>query len=191
MLVLRKFLVALIPICALMVAGGKARADTPSPSDPIATAETALLDLESSQLDYVQRASLTEWTSFGPEYGLETSINSARHDAGLSQLSEDPRLVLLARARSQDMANRHYFAHVSPDGLTIFSILDDSRVPWWSAGENLAESRGYDPVQFAINGFMKSPPHRANVLNSHYQRIGVGQATSSDGMTILTVVFTN
>jgi len=106
-------------------------------------------------------------------------------------LSVDPRLMDLARARSQDQVARSYFSHTTPDGKTIFDLLSDMMIGYTNAGENLAESRGLDPAQTAIDNFLKSPPHRANVLEPNDGRAGVGAATSADGTTILSVVFTN
>jgi uncharacterized protein YkwD len=125
------------------------------------------------------------------ESGLAAAINGQREANGLSDLAVDTALTDVARFRSDDQVSRHYFSHVTPDGKTIFDYLNADGIPWSSAGENLAESRGMDPVQAAINGFMQSPEHRDNVLGAGYGRVGVGASQGSDGTTIITVVFTN
>jgi uncharacterized protein YkwD len=125
------------------------------------------------------------------ETGLASAINGQRSANGLGSLSMDGSLTDVARFRSDDQVSRHYFSHVTPEGQTIFDFLNADGISWSVAGENLAESRGMDPVQAAINGFMNSPEHRDNVLGASYSRVGVGASSGSDGTTIVTVVFTN
>ena len=122
---------------------------------------------------------------------LITAINTQRTANGLPALSADPQLDALAELRSSDQVTRHYFSHTSPDGSTIFDLLNAAGIPWTAAGENLAESSGVDPVQAAIDGFMHSEEHRANVLSPAYRHLGVA-AEAGDGRTIIiTVVFTD
>ncbi len=125
------------------------------------------------------------------ESGLANAMNAQRVSDGLAPLSVDPTLMVIARDRSDDQAARGYFSHVTPDGRTIYDILTADGVDWTAAGENLAESRGEDPVNAAITGFMQSPEHRDNVLDTDYHHVGVGAAEEPDGTTILSVVFTN
>ncbi len=125
------------------------------------------------------------------ESGLAAALNGQRQDAGIAPLTVDATLTGIARDRSGDQVSRGYFSHTTPDGRTIFDILTADGVNWTLAGENLAESRGEDPVNAAITGFMRSPEHRDNVLNAGYNHVGVGAAEAADGTTILSVVFTN
>lgn len=119
------------------------------------------------------------------------AINTQRAIAGLAPLAADPRLADLAGARSQDQIARHYFSHVTPDGMTLFDFLNAAGVRWSVAGENLAESNGLDPVPSSIDGFMTSPEHRENVLDPSYGHVGVGVAAGADRTVIISVVFTD
>ncbi|HTE83565.1 MAG TPA: CAP domain-containing protein [Dehalococcoidia bacterium] len=125
------------------------------------------------------------------EAGLAAAINAQRVTNGMAPLAVDPALTEVARERSGDQVARHYFSHTTPDGQTVFDLLNADGVSWVYGGENLAESRGMDAVQSAVSGFMHSAAHRDNVLSSHYGRIGVGAAQSADSTTVLTVVFTD
>jgi uncharacterized protein YkwD len=125
------------------------------------------------------------------EAGLAAAINHARVQDGLLPLAIDPVLTEVARERSSDQIVRHYFAHVTPDGSTVYDLLDADGVDWTVAGENLARVRDTDPVEASIDGFLASPEHRANVLGVAYDRVGVGEAEASDGTAVLTVVFVN
>jgi uncharacterized protein YkwD len=138
-----------------------------------------------------QRTETVEALMAQDAVGLAAAVNAQRTLNGLAVLQADPELAQLAQVRSQDQVARHYFSHVAPDGGTVFSLLDLAGVPWTAAGENLAQTNAPDPAQSAVDGFMQSPEHRANVLDPGYGRIGTGAASAEDGNIILTVVFTN
>lgn len=132
------------------------------------------------------------WASLqDSETELVNSINDLRDQYGLPPLIVDPELTQIALYRSNDQAQRHYFSHITPDGQDVFDLLDQAGVNYTYAGENLAEADGPDPAQTAMDGFINSPPHLANLLSSDFNYMGVGAADSSDGFTIITVVFTN
>ena len=117
-------------------------------------------------------------------------VNQVRAEAGLPPLAEDGNLDALAIERSADMAARHYFSHTTPDGLTVFDLLQERGLSYRLAGENLAWNT-YDPSRsgaVALQGFLNSPPHRANLLNPEYTVIGVGVAIDG-GRTLFTLVF--
>jgi uncharacterized protein YkwD len=125
------------------------------------------------------------------ESGVFDALNAERAAAGVPALALDATLVNIARLRSSDMVARGYFDHVNPDGLTVFDILDQFGVPWAWAGENLALNN-YPPDEAAaatVRDLMASPPHRDNNLNSHYSRVGIGLATTSDGVRYFAIVF--
>ena len=140
---------------------------------------------------HVQRA-VTPEADASLEYGLMNAINGQREAYGLAPLAMDPTLVEIARVRSDDLANRQYFSHVAPDGTTAFSLLADYGVPYYFAGENLARNNapGASSIDYAINGFMNSPSHRANVLGA-FTYIGIGATTDWNGFTYFAVVFTS
>lgn len=121
------------------------------------------------------------------------AINSVRRDHGLAPLIFNGTIAAIAGVRSGDMAAGGYFAHVSPGGDTWLSLLGESGHPFSAGGENLARIYG-DPaesVAAVIEQFMASPMHRANILNEDFQWAGLNSMTGPDGVTILTVIFTN
>ena len=117
-------------------------------------------------------------------------INRARSEAGLQPLAEDGALDGLAFERSSDMLNRHYFSHTTPDGVTVFVLMQERGVPYQFAAENLAWNtyNSRDATRVALQGFLTSPGHRANLLNPTYNQLGIGIA-SGGGNTYFTVVF--
>jgi uncharacterized protein YkwD len=128
-------------------------------------------------------------TAFEQElYGY---INAERVSAGLPALPIDPALQALARHRSQDMATRGYFSHVTPEGKSVFDLMVEWGIPFGWAGENLARNNYPDAesARVAIKDLMASPAHRANILHTQYTTIGVGLAISSSGMKYFTMIF--
>ena len=65
-------------------------------------------------------------------------VNSERATAGLSALVMDGDLTAVARAHSEDMVARSFFAHINPDGRTPFQRIDAGGIKYVSAGENIA-----------------------------------------------------
>jgi len=118
-------------------------------------------------------------------------LHAERAAAGLPALAIDASVVLLARTRSNDTAARGYFSHTSPDGETAFTLLDQAGIPHSWAAENLASNTYHvsETVAVAVRNLMDSPPHRANILNPNYKRVGVGYAEDSDGMRYYTMIF--
>ena len=98
-------------------------------------------------------------------------VNRERTKAGLSTLSADPEMTNVARAQSQDMFRRGYFAHVNPEGKDPFDRMKAANIRFYAAGENLALAQ---TLEIAHNNLMNSPGHRANILNPSFHRLGIG-----------------
>lgn len=105
------------------------------------------------------------------EDAMLQKINAARAGAGLSPVRMDDGLRQVARGHSLDMYTRHYFSHQTPDGKTPYDRLQDARVRYLTAGENLAFATDVDQ---AWESLMNSPDHRANILNPDFRCVGVG-----------------
>jgi uncharacterized protein YkwD len=105
-------------------------------------------------------------------------VNQARQQAGLSPLRADPLLQQAARGHSADMYQRHYFSHMTPDGKSPYDRLHDLRFHYVTAGENLAFA---PDVASAWDSLMKSPDHRANILNSDFRCVGIGSYKGLNG----------
>jgi len=125
------------------------------------------------------------------EADIFAGINAERVAVGLPALQLDPNLVTVARERSNDMAQKGYFAHVSPTGETAFTIMDRYGIPYAWAGENLARNNYPDDESVAVTmrDWMASQGHRDNILNPHYSTVGVGAAVDGAGMKYFTLVF--
>ena len=117
-------------------------------------------------------------------------VNAARAAAGLGPLVPTEALQALAAERSADMAARGYFAHTTPEGVDVFALMEQRGIGFSAAAENLAwnaypEERA---AAVALEAFLASPPHRANLLNPEFTQIGVGVARDGDE-TYFTLLF--
>jgi hypothetical protein len=97
--------------------------------------------------------------------------NQERVKAGLSPLSINQKLILAAQKKAQDMIDKGYFAHTSPDGLSPWYWLDETGYKYVAAGENLAKD--FTDSNYLHNAWMNSSSHKANILNKNYQEIGI------------------
>ena len=99
-------------------------------------------------------------------------VNEIRVQNGLAPLRENWELSRVARFKSQDMADRHYFSHTSPTYGSPFQMMQNFGIRYRAAGENLAY--GQRTPQAVVNAWMHSAGHRANILNAAFTQIGVG-----------------
>lgn len=107
------------------------------------------------------------------EQRLAALVNQARAAQGLAPLALDARLVETARRKARDMVARGYFGHDSPTYGQPWDMWRAAGVAFWLGGENLA---GAPSVDLAFGNLMRSPGHRANILNPSYTHMGVGVA---------------
>ena len=103
-------------------------------------------------------------------------INNERQKNGLSALKIDNEVQRVAKIKAQDMVNNNYFSHQSPTYGSPFDMLKSFKISYKSAGENIA---GNSSNTGAVNAWMNSPGHRANILNSSFNYTGIGVVTGS------------
>jgi uncharacterized protein YkwD len=112
------------------------------------------------------------------ESQLLSLTNSARVHAGWPALTSSSALVAVARSWSSHMAATRQLTH-DPSLAT--------RVAGWSSlAENIAQAASAAQAQAL---FVGSPDHRANLLDAHFNRVGIGVARAADGSLWFTVDF--
>ena len=100
--------------------------------------------------------------------------NYYREENDIAELNTNQLLMEAAEAKLNDMFQKQYFAHVSPEGDDAGIILKEIGYDYLVVGENLA--RGYfKDSKDLVDGWMKSPDHRENILNPKFREIGVAQ----------------
>jgi len=120
------------------------------------------------------------------EFEMLKIVNKARQEAGQDLLEIDMDLTRIARKKAVDMINFDYFDHNSANYGTPFEMLKDEGLEYSLAGENLAESIS---VEEAFYSLMDSTEHKANILNSRYDRIGIGIIERDTGSIVIVQIF--
>jgi uncharacterized protein YkwD len=122
-----------------------------------------------------------------------TAANGARRQAGLPALAVRKDLVAVARKHALDMAERGYFSHYTPEGESPGARARDAGVAYAAYAENLARVKRSDrPDLLAVDGWLKSPTHRRNLLDERgtgYRYTGIGVARAPDGTVHIAQVF--
>ncbi len=94
-----------------------------------------------------------------------TSHNAAppiRWNAQLAEASE---------RHSIDMSENDFFSHTGSDNSSVANRVDATEYQWSSVGENLAA--GQNTVNAAIEGWLSSPGHCRNIMDTSYQETGI------------------
>lgn len=100
--------------------------------------------------------------------------NVERNDNGAGQLTRNATLDAAAQLKANDMAKNSYFAHYSPTGVSPWYWFDEAGYVYSHAGENLAVH--FTDSDQVVEAWMKSPSHRANIVDEGFTEIGVGTA---------------
>jgi uncharacterized protein YkwD len=102
-----------------------------------------------------------------------TWTNTYRQQNGLKGLQRNEKLDAAAVIKAHDMFVRQYFAHESPTGKNSADLVSGVGYEHLVVGENLALGIFSDEKEL-VDAWMASPGHRANILNSRYEEIGIG-----------------
>lgn len=102
-------------------------------------------------------------------------INQKRVENGLSELAIDDELQNVARIKAQDMVDNNYFSHNSPTYGSPFDMIKSFGITYKAAGENIA---GNSSNSGAVNAWMNSEGHKANILSKNYNYTGVAVVNS-------------
>jgi len=170
---------------------------------PVAPQETQVVGQPTSDIDYIERR-------------VHALVNEYRVENGRSALSYDTELVSIARGHSLDMAENDFFDH---DNLRGMDPTDRAEAAGYSCykiygsyyteglAENIWQGWLYDSITYigvvpyynwltqdeiaelAVDGWISSPGHRANLLEENYDREGIGVAIAADDKVYITQDF--
>jgi len=118
------------------------------------------------------RSDSQEEQSFLTRLGVIKFTNIERVKEGLLPLKENAELDISSGIKAQDMLDKQYFAHESPSGIGVADLAERTDYGFILIGENLALGNFKDD-QVLVQAWMDSPGHRANILNTKYEDIGV------------------
>ncbi len=125
--------------------------------------------------------------SYGKYYNFTTTTNYAVNEKLIFHLLNGCRAIYgekplaychkvqkAAYKHSKDMADRNYFDHTNPDGLSSANRITNIGIDWRTCGENIMAG-AIDAYQ-SNNGWYNSSGHRSNMLNTKFENIGIGIA---------------
>ncbi|MCX7021351.1 MAG: CAP domain-containing protein [bacterium] len=116
-------------------------------------------------------------------------VNAARAEEGVAPLVMDPAFTQIARQHSWEMITLNYFGHESPvpGSETVPQRVANAGLTEVWIGENIGADYRSGPYDWAaltrstFEGLMDSPPHRANILDPDFNRVGIGIVHSTRG----------
>jgi len=117
------------------------------------------------------------WSAYGAipvlrvERELFASVNQARRAQGLASLRWDESLATAARRHAEAMAEHGSAQHGFEGEASLSARVKQAGVHFSSLSENVTQ--GPSP-EFIHAQFMKSPPHRANILDRDVDSVGIG-----------------
>lgn len=132
----------------------------------------------------VDEASVIERRTFA-------ATNQKRIKHGLAPLAWDQNLCRMARSHSRQMAVDGFFSHQTPEGMGLKDRARASGIGHFKVlAENIAYNQGYDdPGTFAVERWMLSSGHRANILSNEFRASAIGSFVGPDQRVYLTQVF--
>lgn len=120
------------------------------------------------------------WAQFEEEVLLLTNearaLGATCGNQGKFQAAEplavNAELRCAARLHSQDMGERGYFDHDTPEGVSPFDRMNEAGYVGRLMGENIA--KGQQSPAEVVDGWMNSPGHCSNIMNGRFTEIGIG-----------------
>ncbi|HZT90751.1 MAG TPA: CAP domain-containing protein [Gaiellaceae bacterium] len=111
------------------------------------------------------------------DQGVLQQLNEIRAQHGLVPLRLSAKLSAAAAQHSREMAADGYFQHNSYDGTAFWKRIQRfygaTGYGFWSVGENLLWSSPDVDAAGALQLWMHSPEHRANILTARWREIGI------------------
>ncbi|WP_342389153.1 CAP-associated domain-containing protein [Salinicoccus bachuensis] len=111
-------------------------------------------------------------------------VNATRFEYDVEPLETYDRAGVAAQGHSEDMAERNYFDHDSPDGETLKDRVEEAGVQYRMAGENIA--MGHTSPIFSHHSLMNSIDHRVNTLKPAFTHLGTGTAYNDENVPYYT-----
>lgn len=141
-----------------------------------------VIQVQAEQATEVAEANEVVATSVNQTNPVHQSIldlsNAARQDADLGQLSFSTQLNAAAQRHANDLAAGAKFSHTGSDGSTMKDRVVASGYDYWTIAENIYYQAPRNRPERAVQGWLKSPGHRRNLLNARFTEMGVGYATN-------------
>ena len=116
------------------------------------------------QAEAASTKTVTGTCCYDEAYEVLEALNKQRDKNGMQKLTMDKDLLEAAMLRAAECVVM--FEHERPNGEDCFTACEKMY------GENIA--MGYRSASDVMDGWMNSPGHRGNILNSEYTSVGIG-----------------
>lgn len=117
----------------------------------------------------------TSQTTAAPEQQLFALVNQERERAGLTKFQWNEQLAQAARRHASMLAKNNALSHQFPGEPDLADRLGATGARFTFSAENIARAGSGEEAHI---GLMSSPGHRANILSSRYNAIGIGTVES-------------
>jgi uncharacterized protein YkwD len=127
-------------------------------------------------------ASGSRTTSSVLETGILGELNDIRVAHGLRPLRRSTALTAAAQQHTVEMIEDGYFEHESANGSPFWQRVEryyPQGANAWEVGENLIWCSPTLRAKRAVELWMDSPGHRANILSPKWREIGIAAVHSS------------
>jgi len=104
---------------------------------------------------------------------LFAALNRERKEQGLPALKWNEALASAAQAHAEEMARHNLVSHTLPSEPSLASRATKAGARFSWISENVVQSSS---AEGAHEQFMQSPNHRANILDSDMDSVGIGVA---------------
>ena len=117
-----------------------------------------------------------------------TATNLQRLNNGVKSLQWNDTLKNSAESKAQDILNKQYFEHISPEGVGPAQLAAQVGYKYVVIGENLALGN-FETESALVDAWMNSPGHRENILNPKFTEIGIAAKRGTyEGKTVWVAV---
>ena len=86
----------------------------------------------------------------------------------------EKKLAATANTHSKDMNQHGFLAHKGSDNSTVETRLAAVKYRWLAYGENI--SHGQASPEAAVQSWLESPAHCANLMNPDFKEMGAAKA---------------
>ncbi len=139
---------------------------------PVETKAQVPVETETPQNQPKPTPGIDPVTGMSFEERVVELTNQFRAENGLAPLTLNTQLTNAAETHSKNMASQDFFSHTGLDGSQPSDRAQSAGYSSQFVGENIGA--GYTSPEKAVEGWKKSPGHRANMLKPEYTEIGVG-----------------
>jgi len=101
-------------------------------------------------------------------------VNQFRNEMNVQNINLDYDLSVAATVRALEIGWSDTFSHTRPNGTSCFTVFEELGITYYMAGENIA--MGYTSPNDVSNAWKNSQGHYENMINSGFNKIGVGLA---------------